>query len=165
MERGRVDSKKKKIIKNSFIVLFVIYILLLFLVLLFKYPTTMVSDAVARWKSGAEIVRIKPQLVPFQTIVEYIKNVQAPYDWFFKNLACNLIMFIPYGFLLPAFWKNGHYRGLKIVISGCILSIVIEVLQYITAFGQMDIDDVILNTLGVVIGYELFRLIKYWLKK
>lgn len=165
MERGRVDSKKKEIVKNSLIVLFVVYILLLFLVLLFKYPTTMVSDTIARWRAGEEVVRMEPQLVPFETVVQYVKNVHSLNDWFIKNLACNLIMFIPYGFLIPAFWKNVHHRGLKIVISGCILSIVIEVLQYITAFGQMDIDDVILNTLGVVIGYELFRLIKYWLKK
>lgn len=165
MERGRVDSKKKEIVKNSLIVLFVVYILLLFLVLLFKYPTTMVSDTIARWRAGEEVVRMEPQLVPFETVVQYVKNVHSLNDWFIKNLACNLIMFIPYGFLIPAFWGNGHHRGLKIVISGCILSIVIEVLQYITAFGQMDIDDVILNTLGVVIGYELFQLIKYWLKK
>ena len=165
MERGRVSNKKKEIIRNGMIVLFVAYIVLLFLVLLFKYPTTMVSDTIAKWSSGEELVRMTPQFVPFETVVAYVKNVHSFNDWFIKNLVCNLIMFVPYGFLIPTFWKEGSHKGIQIVISGCILSILIEILQYITAFGQMDIDDVILNTLGVVIGYELFRLIKYWLKK
>lgn len=154
---GRVRSKRKEIVKNGIIVIFVVYILLLFLVLLFKYPTSMVSDTIARWKAGEEIVRIKPQFVPFQTIIEYIKNVQAPHDWFFKNLMCNLIIFIPYGFLVSLLWGKNSHKGIKVIVSGCMLSIAIEILQYVTAFGQLDIDDVILNTLGVVIGYALFR--------
>lgn len=156
---------KRKIVRKGAVLLFVIYIFLLFLLIVFKYPTGLVSSVIERWKAGEELVRLEPQIVPFKTIVLYVKNVQAIYDWFFKNLACNVIMFIPYGFLIPFFSKISKRKGIKIIISGCILSVGIEILQYITAWGQMDIDDVILNTLGIALGYELFLLMKYIYKK
>ena len=156
---------KKKNVRRGAAILFVVYILILLLVIVFKYPTGMVSSSIERWKAGEEINRMEPQLVPFKTIVFYIKRVQAAYDWFFKNLACNIIMFMPYGFLIPFVRNINRLRGVKIIVTGCLLSILIEVLQYVTAFGQMDIDDVILNTLGVTLGYGIFLLYKYIVTK
>ena len=158
-------ANKEIIIKRCAIVLFIIYMCFLVLVIVLKFPTGLVSGTIARWQAGEEIVRMKPQLIPFDTTIFYIKKVEAIHDWFFKNLACNIVMFMPYGFLVPFFTRMNKYKGIKITISGCILSVAIEIFQYVTAFGLMDIDDVILNTLGVALGYGIFLAIKHIIKK
>lgn len=150
--------KRKHVMRRGAVLLFVVYIFLLILVIVFKYPTGLVSSSIERWKAGQQPVRLEPQLVPFKTIIFYIKRVHATYDWFFKNLACNVIMFMPYGILIPFIVNMNQLRGIKTVVSGCLLSVFIEVLQYVTTFGQMDVDDVILNTLGVAFGYGVFLL-------
>lgn len=152
----------KNILRKVAIFLFVIYIVLLFLVLVLKYPTGMLQGTFENILAGKTVIRLRPRLVPFQTIMEYVGNARAINDWFVKNLACNLIMFMPYGFLVPCFSK---IKGWKLIVSGCLLSVFIEILQYITAFGQMDIDDVILNTLGTVVGYAGFLIIRYMKRK
>lgn len=71
----------------------------------------------------------------------------------------NILLFVPFGFGL-SFITN--FRAQKIILSGIISSITIELLQLITGrvadmtFRVADINDVIFNTIGAVIGYVLF---------
>lgn len=51
-----------------------------------------------------------------------------------------------------------------IAIVGCCLSIIIEGLQLITSRGLCETDDVIHNTLGAMIGYALFVLLRKFIK-
>jgi glycopeptide antibiotics resistance protein len=88
-------------------------------------------------------------LIPLMTL--------APQD--LKTSLLNILLLIPFGFGLP-FITN--YRMKKIVVLGALFSIGIELLQLITGymakmtFRIADINDVIFNTLGVIIGYLLF---------
>jgi glycopeptide antibiotics resistance protein len=76
-----------------------------------------------------------------------------------KTSLLNILLFIPFGFGLP-FITNLRIK--KVIIIGAILSISIELLQLITGiighitFRISDINDVLFNTIGVVIGYILF---------
>ncbi|WP_302626666.1 VanZ family protein [uncultured Eubacterium sp.] len=144
-------------IRKYVIILFVIYMILLFMVLILKFPTGMISESVQAWIGGGEIIRLKPQFVPFGTIIPYIEQAHELSDWFVKNLACNIIMFMPYGFLYPIVTRKQDCLLIRTVCSACLLSAGIEITQYITAFGCCDIDDVILNTLGAVIGFGIYR--------
>lgn len=144
-------------IRKYVIILFVIYMILLFMVLILKFPTGMISESVQAWIGGDEIIRLKPQFVPFGTIIPYIEQAHELSDWFVKNLACNIIMFMPYGFLYPIVTRKQDCLLIRTVCSACLLSAGIEITQYITAFGCCDIDDVILNTLGAVIGFGIYR--------
>ena len=126
-------------------------------VIVLKFPTDMVWHTIYTWIQNGTISRMSPNLIPFKTIVAYASNVQAVYDWFFKNLACNILMFIPFGLLLPWFAKRKKAR--HIIVSGLIVSVLIEIFQYATALGVCDVDDVILNTLGVAIGYGIYAII------
>lgn len=137
-------------------ILFIVYMIVLVIVLIFKFPTSLVIDSIKSWSNGGAVIRLAPNFIPLKTIIEYVKNVHSLTDWFFKNLVCNLVMFLPYGFLRSILAKYKTKKFLKIVAEGCILSIAIEVIQYITAFGQMDIDDVILNSIGVVLGGVIY---------
>lgn len=130
------------------------------IVLVLKFPTGLVSGAIKYWMDGGEFVRGEPQLVPFKTTILYIKHVHSLTDWFFKNLACNLIMFIPYGFLTPMFMKPYKHMGLKVMLTATLVSVGIEIFQYITALGLCDIDDVMLNVISAMIGYGIYVIAK-----
>ena len=71
----------------------------------------------------------------------------------------NILLLTPFGFGLPFFTD---FRMKRVVVTGALVSIVIELLQLISGlvaritFRVADINDVIFNTIGVSIGYLLF---------
>lgn len=85
--------------------------------------------------------------------------MRCPNNFFrIKNILGNIIMFMPIGFLLPIIWHK--YRNLyKSTMFGMILSTSIEVMQIPLSRGT-DIDDVILNTLGTILGYGIYIVIR-----
>ncbi len=68
----------------------------------------------------------------------------------------NVLMFIPIGFLISCGIRKKNI--LKIIGIGFILSLAIEIMQLATKRGVFNIDDIIHNTLGCIIGYGIFRL-------
>ena len=84
--------------------------------------------------------------------------------WFWiKNIFGNLILLLPLGLMLPILWK-GFRNVTKVILFGFFLSLSIEVMQLLSVYiGNMgrafDIDDIILNTIGVYIGYVIYRII------
>ena len=72
-------------------------------------------------------------------------------------------MCIPLGFLLPFIWKS--YRKLwKTIFLGAGFSLLIEISQLITSRAT-DIDDLIANTIGAVVGYFIWLVFKKIFKK
>lgn len=67
---------------------------------------------------------------------------------YWNNIIQNILLFIPLGFLI------GGKRG---IIAGLLLSIGIELTQYIAVLGYCELDDVLNNTIGVAIGSLLFK--------
>lgn len=150
---------KEKILRKCLITVFVLYLGILFLVIVLKYPTGLVSGSIREWRNGAEVIRLKPQLVPFGTIIPYIKQAHVISDWFVQNLACNIVMFVPYGILYPnIIHKENKCR--RTILSACIVSVCVEIFQYVSAFGHCDIDDVILNVAGTALGLGVYVVIK-----
>jgi len=94
--------------------------------------------------------------MPFDTIREYFFHVFY-YDKieFLKNIFGNIILFIPYGFLGILYPKLNQFRWT--LISFFIIINIIEFSQYYFKRGMSDIDDVILNTLGTVIGFLIYK--------
>lgn len=75
-----------------------------------------------------------------------------------KNILGNIIMFMPIGFLLPIIWCK--YKNIyRCTIFGMLLSVTIEIMQMPLSRGT-DIDDVILNTFGTVLGYGVYVIIR-----
>lgn len=70
----------------------------------------------------------------------------------------NIIFFMPFGFLLPTLWKK-YRRLMPVIAQGVILSFIIEVGQLFTKYRASDINDLIMNTLGAVIGWILFKVL------
>lgn len=71
-----------------------------------------------------------------------------------KNFLLNALLFLPFGFLLPVLWAS-HRCGKAVVGFGFGLSLCIEVLQ-LCNLRLTDVDDLIANTLGTLLGYLLF---------
>ena len=75
------------------------------------------------------------------------------------NLIGNTAMFLPLGIVWPAVFKKLNTHG-KVILAGVGVSLTIEVLQ-LPFFGRStDIDDLILNTLGFLIGYGIYLLVR-----
>lgn len=81
-----------------------------------------------------------------------------------KNLLGNLLPFIPFGFLLPIAYPRIK-AFFKVFLVGMFAVLFIEIFQYMTRLGSFDIDDIILNVLGGVVGYLLYIFSEFIFKK
>ena len=106
-----------------------------------------------RFQYDDNIVRLEP-------IVSTIWFIKGTISWFeiIKIVVGNVIMFIPFGFLG---WFFPQLKDLKSLVIAFVSSIVIvEALQYFSRLGVFDVDDIILNTLGVYLGWQIKRIIE-----
>lgn len=98
-------------------------------------------------------------LAPLKTIGGYIENYKSfEASILFINLAGNIVAFMPLGFLLPLVFKRTD-RLTVITRITLLISITAEICQFIFNVGGLDIDDVLLNTIGGVLGYLIYRLV------
>lgn len=67
----------------------------------------------------------------------------------------NLILFIPFGILLPLCLPKAR-KSWICILSGCMLSIFIETVQWMTKRGYCQLDDIIMNTLGTAAGWVIY---------
>ena len=95
-------------------------------------------------------------LVPFREIRRYLQypKVLGTYA-VVTNLVGNIVGFLPFGSILPVLKRNMR-NFWKILLLSFEFSAMIEVTQLITKVGSFDVDDIILNTLGGVLGYGIF---------
>ena len=102
-------------------------------------------------------------LTPFQEIRRFIiyrDAVSVPL--FIVNLLGNLMILAPLGFLLPVIRMKKTGPG-RILINACLISLSIELLQLVSKVGVFDVDDLMLNTAGSLIGYLVYRMIRPFL--
>src|SRR4051812_3473104 len=102
-----------------------------------------------------------PNFVPFKTIVPYLLGFKG---WIIAgvNLVGNIALLVPIGFLVPLVYRNMTWK--KSLALGVVAGLSIEVMQSVLRVGIFDIDDVILNALGVVIGYSAFAILANWIR-
>ena len=93
---------------------------------------------------------------PFDLVREY-RAGEKSLSFLAINYLGNIGMTVPLGVLLPAIFPRLRYRW--VVLIGFLTVIAIESAQYLLSSGYSDIDDVILNTLGVMLGAGCFFLL------
>ena len=112
----------------------------------------------------AELLRGNMNLVPFHTIRNYcivVKRMDFSPIFYHCviNLGGNIFLFIPIGYFLPRLWPS--LRNFFFFLLTCTLSItLVELLQLVTLRGSLDIDDLILNLFGMILGYLFFIIFK-----
>lgn len=96
--------------------------------------------------------------VPFKGIVEFIRN--GSFTIALKQLGGNIVLFIPFGLALPILFPKIMKH--KMILIGFSVSLVIELTQGIAGlyigynYRSCDIDDLLLNTLGTVLGVLIY---------
>ncbi|MBQ8192947.1 MAG: VanZ family protein [Bacilli bacterium] len=124
--------KRFQVHKELIYLISIIYILCLFHVVTFQDNNYGVSN-----------------FIPFKEIFRYSFGSEK----FIKNILGNIMLFIPYGFLSSYLLKNKKIS--VITILTIVVSLTIETVQYY--IGRVfDIDDIILNLLGGIIGFLIF---------
>ena len=80
------------------------------------------------------------------------------------NIVGNLVAFMPVGFLLPL-WRDEPTSARQVALAGAALSAFIEVAQYFTCRRVADVDDILLNALGAILGFGVYLGLKRWLAR
>ena len=142
----KADNKKVKI---AIIILFVIYCALMIILLLGR-PMAAARDI---------------SFIPFATTQKFFKMIgkgdPAGIAVALMNLLGNIIMFVPAGYMMPCIFRTQRKFWVFILTFAGII-IVMETLQYFTARGTADIDDLIFNLAGGTAGFYLGKLLKFF---
>lgn len=147
-------SKKNKIIVQ---IIGIIYTAILLLLLFWRTKYNAGDDY---WSQ----VRANIQYMPFATISIFwkiiirSKKVSSLFNAIL-NLAGNVVLFIPIGMFLP--YENKKLQSFwRFFLWSIIIITVIELTQLFTLRGICDIDDLILNVAGEIIGFIFFAIFK-----
>lgn len=137
MKDGGIMNKRERI-KTVFLYgVFICYILLLTKILFLSRISHLEHRSI--------------NLIPFYSIMEYVSISSANIRAFaFGNVVGNIVIFIPLGAYLLLF-KNDK-RVITNLLFIFIVSLLVEIIQGILGIGASDIDDIILNCLGGLIG-------------
>jgi len=113
------------------------------------------------YRNENEIIR-NVNLIPFNTIIQYLTGKSDLYQGrdiilnSIVNMVGNIVLFIPIGFLFT--FVSDRFKKLRtVLISGVLIILAIEILQYIIG-RSADIDDLIVNTLGLLCGYLITKI-------
>ena len=110
---------------------------------------------------------VKHNFIPFMSFIDAIDY--GSFAMGLKQIGGNILLFMPLGFAVPILFP-GIKTG-KVILIGFIISVSIELIQAIVGFflgynyRSFDIDDLLMNTLGTVIGVLLFSYLSNFLKK
>jgi Glycopeptide antibiotics resistance protein len=104
-------------------------------------------------------------IYPFKTILLFL-TYRSKFDFMalFINLAANVITFIPLGFLAPMLFKKLDKLIIMVLFSVFLIT-GLEALQFVLNVGVFDVDDIILNTIGCVLGFFMNKAAKRVLAK
>jgi glycopeptide antibiotics resistance protein len=96
-------------------------------------------------------------LTPFREVVGLFK--EKNHSFYFWQIFLNILLFIPFGFILSTnlyLYHRPRHLFLPVLLSGLLVSISVELFQYLTSRGFTEIDDVINNSLGAMLGWLLY---------
>ena len=106
-------------------------------------------------KKGWENANFKP----FATIQLFSRSRVLRTSYKVDNIGGNIIGFIPIGFLL-CFLVRSRYRAVIVYLLVTFTSLFFEVTQLLTGLGAFDVDDLILNSFGGLLGMFFFLIVR-----
>lgn len=129
----------------------VIYAALVIKVLVFKeIPTIRIGNLM--FNLGGTNTSGSTNFVPFKTVFLYLRDGYGLIT--LLNLVGNVIAFVPVGFLVPFVYM--HMTWKKSLVLAVATGLAMEGMEVLFRVGIFDIDDVMLNALGVMVGYWVF---------
>ena len=134
--------------------LLIVYCAILVKVMIFKEVPLIRIGSVMIYFGGSQTG--PANLVPFRTILIYLLGEKGLMIGGI-NLVGNIVLLMPVGFLIPLVFRNMTWK--KTLAIAVAAGFAIEGMQVVLRVGIFDIDDVILNGLGVMVGYWLFTIL------
>jgi len=114
-------------------------------------------------RTGTLIFRLGPghpgpaNLVPFKTILSQLHGEPGRFVAV-MNLVANTVPFVPMGILVPMVQRKMTWR--KSFALALAVGVAMETMEGLFRVGIVDIDDVLLNALGVLVGYGIFTIFR-----
>lgn len=134
----------------------VFYVLLLLAIVFFKYITPL-----ELFSADRPIFR-SVNLIPFHSIKSYLLGSGVSRSVVLNNVLGNILLFIPLGIYLQVLKRDKRiFAGIFFIFAA---SLSVEVIQYILGIGAADIDDILLNCLGGIVGILCYRLLLAFIK-
>lgn len=149
-----------KPMKINLWIYFILYLVLMLTFTLFD-PMFGRSFSIVHWSKNLfnEYIHNSFNIIPFHTILDYVSKFNSLYDTrtIIVNLFGNLIVLMPMSIFLPLlFKKEKNFK--KFLLTVIVIALGIEVIQFLTLSGSCDIDDIILNVVGSLLAYIIFRI-------
>jgi glycopeptide antibiotics resistance protein len=138
-----------------------IYIFLLFVIVVVKFNGSL-AELKGRINTFSSEDAINYNLIPLATIKIQLKYISE--WWALRQILGNIIPFMPFGFLLPIVYSKIN-SFFKLFITGILFILFIEVFQFLTKLGSFDVDDILLNFVGIMCGYVVLILAKCLITK
>jgi glycopeptide antibiotics resistance protein len=137
--------------KTGYLILFALYLILLFYLLFFseKLGRTVVTE------------QYRYNLTLFREIRRYYNLRHSEPKMFLLNIFGNVAAFVPFGYLVPKL-KQRRTSFFFTALFSFELSLCVELLQLVFKLGCFDVDDLLLNTLGGMLGYLIYRITHYF---
>ena len=123
------------------LVLFLIYLILLVWIILFKLQFS-IHDL---------------DMVRSVNFIRFYYDKEIGTEFHLKEVFENLLIFVPMGIYLQMLLPKGRFHGKLAVIAGT--SLLLETAQYVLAIGRSDITDLLTNTTGGLLGLALYCII------
>lgn len=131
-------------------ILFLLYFIVLFYFLFF-------SESMGRTFSER---KYQYNLIPLKEIRRFIMYAdRLGMQAVCLNLFGNIAAFVPFGFFLPVFSRRCR-KLWYVLLYSFELSLLVEIIQLITKVGSFDVDDLLLNTIGGICGYLVYRIVQ-----
>ena len=152
-KQGRINWKREA-------ELLLVYICLVVVVRLTFFPFDKVDGKVQPLLfDPTQIIPFNVNLVPLVNLIDYETSRET-----IINVIGNSFLFLPLGIVFPIVYKKLDTH-LKVIVTGIGASLTIEVLQLLFFDRVTDVDDLILNSLGYLLGYGIYLLVKRAKKK
>lgn len=151
----------KKLISNFLTVCFICYMILLVYFLFFseEYGRT---EPYSSYQYNLELFRELKRYLSYRNQIGDL--------YFLINVVGNVVAFMPFGFLVPVLYREqrrgivyqGHFFRSFVFVTflGFLMSLAVETVQLITKVGCFDVDDLLLNTIGVMLGHIIYFISK-----
>lgn len=109
--------------------------------------------------SLVEYVQLTSNFIPFRTIIKYIIDLlknETSLKIVTTNLVGNLFLFFPVGLIFAYLWDGYSYKK-RVYFLSLLALLGLELLQAILRVGFLDVDDILLNYAGFVVGIKLMK--------
>ena len=146
----------------TYAVCWLVYLILLIYIVLFKGSWDETRNFLEMIHSGTTLERRKVYLRPFESTRMFLELWEYPYArW---NVLGNILLFVPFGALMIGFAKKirGALASLGLSLAS---SFGFELIQFMYGIGEFDVDDIMLNVLGALLGYILVSFVCRFVEK